>query len=427
MSLPNAEPLAAPSLMRYAALALPLAFAALPLYVLLPGYYARHYGVPLAVLGTLLFVARALDAVIDPLIGRYADRLLARGVAAVLPVAGGAALLLALGFAALWWAPQLALVPLMAWLFAALAITYLAYSLLTVLHQGWGTQLSAHTVQQSRISAWREGCGLVGVLVASTLPSWAGERALPWALLLLLAVAVGLLVTAPRPAQRAAHGAPHWREVLGNRAFMRLCAVFVINGVAAAVPATLLVFFVQDRLQVADAGPFLLAYFAAAAVSLPVWVRLVRAWGLERAWLAGMVLAIATFVWAVTLGAGDALPFLGVCIASGLAAGADLALPSALVARSIHDAGHAHRLEGSYFGVWAFLTKANLALAAGLALPLLQALGYRPGAHDAAALQALAIGYCAVPCLLKLVAAALLWRLFISQPVAALRHEGSST
>ena len=55
----------------------------------------------------------------------------------------------------------------------------------------------------------------------------------------------------------------------------------------------------------------------------------------------------------------------------------------------------------------------NLALAAGLALPVLEALGYAPGAHDATALTALAFAYAVLPCLLKLVAAALLlfaWR-----------------
>ena len=65
--------------------------------------------------------------------------------------------------------------------------------------------------------------------------------------------------------------------------------------------------------------------------------------------------------------------------------------------------------EGSYFGWWTCANKLNLALAAGLALPALQALGYAPGARDEAALSALALIYAALPCLLKAGAAALLW------------------
>ena len=38
----------------YGLLGLPLAFVALPLYVILPNYYAREFGVPLATLGAIL-------------------------------------------------------------------------------------------------------------------------------------------------------------------------------------------------------------------------------------------------------------------------------------------------------------------------------------------------------------------------------------
>ena len=58
----------------YGGLGLPLAFLALPLYVILPNHYAREFGVPLALLGALLLSARLLDAFIDPLLGRLGDR-----------------------------------------------------------------------------------------------------------------------------------------------------------------------------------------------------------------------------------------------------------------------------------------------------------------------------------------------------------------
>ena len=54
----------------YGGLGLPLAFLALPLYVILPNHYAREFGVPLALLGALLLGARLLNAFIDPLLGR---------------------------------------------------------------------------------------------------------------------------------------------------------------------------------------------------------------------------------------------------------------------------------------------------------------------------------------------------------------------
>ena len=59
----------------YGLLGLPLAFVALPVYVHLPNLYAQQYGVPLAVLGAVLLLSRSIDAVVDPWLGRWGDRL----------------------------------------------------------------------------------------------------------------------------------------------------------------------------------------------------------------------------------------------------------------------------------------------------------------------------------------------------------------
>jgi Na+/melibiose symporter-like transporter len=184
------------------------------------------------------------------------------------------------------------------------------------------------------------------------------------------------------------------------------------------VPATLVLFFIRDRLQAQAFEPlFLASYFAAGALSMPLWVRAVARFGLAPAWLAGMGLAVASFAWAALLGAGDVVAYTAVCVASGVALGADLALPGALLAGVIQRAGHGQQLEGAYFGWWNFATKLNLALAAGIALPMLAAWGYAPGGRDEAALQALTLAYCLLPCVLKCAAAALLWTLWI-QPKA---------
>ncbi|MFO1326088.1 MAG: MFS transporter [Rubrivivax sp.] len=388
---------------------LPLAFVALPLYVQLPHHYASRFGIALATLGTLLLGARLLDALADPWIGRLADRWLQRGQA--LPVAAGAALVAAAGFHAVFHPPFGEPAALLAWCALSLGITYLAYSVLAVLHQAWGARLGGDEPQRARIVAWREGFALAGVLVASVLPALAGLDAT--SALFALALLLGWLGwrQAPVPAAQALGAHPSLRAPWAVPAFRRLLAVFVVNGIAAAVPATLVLFFVRDRLQAPTYEPlFLGAYFAAGALALPLWVRAVARWGLVRVWLAGMALAVAGFAGAGALGAGDVLPFALVCVASGVALGADLALPGALLAGVVQRAGHAGSLEGAYFGWWNLAAKLNLALAAGLALPLLQALGYGPGRQDEPALQALTLAYCVLPCVMKLAAGALLWR-----------------
>jgi Na+/melibiose symporter-like transporter len=190
--------------------------------------------------------------------------------------------------------------------------------------------------------------------------------------------------------------------------------VFLLNGIASAVPATLLLFFVQDRLQAASGaeGPLLAAYFVCAAASLPLWLKAVARIGLERTWLLGMGLAIFVFAWAAAFGTGDMMAFAAVCALSGVALGADLAVPSALLARVIaqRSGDQSSPQEGIYFGWWNFAAKLNLALAAGLALPMLAWFGYTPGARSEPALAALTIAYCVLPCILKAMAGLLLWR-----------------
>ncbi|MDR0203930.1 MAG: MFS transporter [Delftia acidovorans] len=406
----------------YGGLAAPLAFVSLPLYVNLPYHYASVAGAPLAGLGAVLLATRALDAVVDPAIGRQADRLLRQGVRPAWQAAALGSLLMALGFGALWHPPRGSEAAMLGWLACSLLVCTLAYSFVTILHQAWGTRWGGQPAWRARVTAWREGATLAGVLLASVLPAVMGLDAT--SAVLALGLALGLMglyrlrapvapvspvfpvPRMPQPASPASSTSP-WADA----GFRRLLAIFMLNGVAAAIPATLLPFFVADRLQAPALQPLLLlCFFGAAALGLPLWVRAVSRWGLAPSWRAGMVASVLAFGFTPWLGAGDAMAFAVICLASGLALGADLALPGALLTGVIHESGEGGRGEGRYLGWWTCATKLNLALAAGLALPLLSAAGYRSGGTDPAGLQALAWAYGGLPCLLKLAAALLLWR-----------------
>lgn len=401
----------------YGLLGLPLAFVALPLYVLLPDHYARTYGMPLATLGAVLLAARLFDAVTDPLLGRLSDGLFARSTRAVLAVGALSCAVMALGLAGLFLAPALSPQALAAWALGFLLITCTAYSQASIAHQSWGARLGGGEVQRGRIVAWREGAALLGVVLASLLPSLLGIPVMLAAFAALLVLGWLTWTRAPRPVTAPAHAPAAtslwhpWRQA----AFRRLLAVFMLSGIASAIPATLVLFFIQDRLQAppAQVPLFLASYFLCAALSMPLWLRAVARWGLARTWLAGMLLAVAVFLWAAGLGAGDGTAFLLVCALSGMALGTDLALPGALLAGVIAQQGDSGRHEGAYFGWWNFASKLNLALAAGLALPLLGALGYSPGTRDPEGLAMLGWAYALLPCVLKLLAAAGLYALIL--------------
>jgi GPH family glycoside/pentoside/hexuronide:cation symporter len=395
-----------PRILAYGLLGLPLAFAALPIYVHVPRYYAETTGMELALLGFILLATRLLDAGIDPWLGWLADRVARPTMVAV------ALLPFALGFVALLNPPG-AYTAL--WLVASLALTYVGFSAATVAYQAWGADVGDSSLLRTRLTAAREGFGLLGVVLAAALPALLaadlsdGIARLSWILPPVLLVAAAITfsrVAAGQPVRLPAQ--PLWpslRRVMADAAFRRLLAVFVANGIAAALPATLFLFFVADVLHLEKAsGPLLAVYFIAGAASLPLWVRIAVRFGRVAAWLAAMGLSILAFAGASLLGSGDLLPFAVICVASGLALGADLALPAAIAA----DLGERQGQAGACFGVWNFVAKLNLALAAGLALPLLGALGYVPG--SSAGLSALTFAYALLPLAFKALAAVLLWR-----------------
>jgi Na+/melibiose symporter-like transporter len=398
----------------YGAFALPLAMGALPLYVHLPRFYGETLGVGLASLGALLLALRLADAIVDPLLGAWSDRGPARKRLIAVAAPG-----LALGMIASFLPPVTGEGALLAWLAVSLVVVYAAYSLATINHNAWGAELSADPLERTRITATREGIALAGVVLASVAPGLLGGDGGEAAGLPRFALAYAGIVAACLAVTLAAPAAPRARptetslaaalaHAMRDPAFRRLLTVFVANGIAAAIPATLVLFFIADVLRAEGSQGWLLAvYFIAGAAGLPLWTRLSARFGKASAWGASMVVAILAFVGAALLGPGDIVAFAIVCAASGLALGADLALPPSILADVIGRRG-TMRGTGAYFGVWTLATKLNLALAAGIALPLLSAVGYAPGTQDPAATRALALVYAALPCALKLGALAAL-------------------
>ena len=418
--------------------AIPLAMAALPIYVNVPAFYAQVIGLNLGAIGALLLLARIFDAVQDPLLGYWSDRTRDRRFG---PLVTGrfiwliiGAPLLAVAMLGLFAPPALSTAAMSWWLVAMLLLVYTAFSMVQISYQAYGAEVSSDPIERTRITAFREGFGLLGVFVAAALPQVLADASGPregyaqFAMLFapLALVLVGITIAiAPRPQRRVQtiQRAPLVNILmpLKNAHFRKLLRVFLLNGIAASIPATLVLFFIQDVIAAPKhAALFLIAYFAAGVAGMPVWVTLSARIGKGRAWLIGMLLSITAFVWAFSLGAGDIRAFAAICVLSGLGLGADLALPPSILADVIdedekRDLG---RNEGAYFGAWNLVTKLNLALAAGVTLPLLGWIGYTPGAiNSAISLTWLAAIYALLPCLLKTFAiVALIRSPFLSPP-----------
>ncbi len=412
-----------PVLLAYALPALPLAALSLPFYVMVPEFYARDIGLPIATVGYVLLLVRLLDAVSDPLAGWLADRYRP-----------------GFGRRRLWVAASAPLVALSAWFVLAppasatagylllwASLLSLAWTAAQVPYQAWGAELSRSYAGRTRVAAFRESATVVGTLLALVVPaviqSRGGDaRAGLLALAMMIGLSLPLLALvavwrAPEPVERS-RTALLWRAgldgILANRPFRRLLAAFFINSFANGLPATLFLFFVAERLGDRDAaGPLLVLYFLCGVLGVPFWLWLAGRTSKHRAWAWGMALAVLSFTGAIFLREGDVFAFGIVCVLTGLALGADVVLPASIQADVIDIDTEATGSEraGLYLGLWALATKLAFAGAVGLAFPLLGWAGFDPaaGTKTQGGLLMLGLLYAGLPCLLKLGAIALVW------------------
>jgi Na+/melibiose symporter-like transporter len=412
-----------PTLLAYALPALPLAALSLPFYVMVPEFYARDIGLPIAAVGYVLLAVRLLDALSDPLAGWLADRYRPRFGRRRLWVA------LSAPFVAL--ATWFVLVPPAgagaAYLLVWAGLLSLAWTAAQVPYGAWGAELSRSYAGRTRVAAFRESATVVGTLLALLVPALAQRhggdtRAGLAALAILIGLGLPLFALVsvwktPEPVARS-HRPLRWREgldgLVGNRPFRRLLAAFFINSFANGLPGTLFLFFVAERLGNRDAaGALLVLYFLCGVLGVPFWLWLAGRTSKHRAWAFGMLLAVASFAGAAFLGEGDIVPFAVICVLTGLALGADVVLPASIQADviDIDTAATGAERAGLYLGLWALATKLAFAGAVGLAFPLLGAAGFDPGAgmKTQAGLVMLGLLYAGLPSLLKLGAIALVW------------------
>lgn len=394
-----------------------LSAAGLPIYLHAPKFYLDSYGVSLATLGAVLAVLRLIDVVQDPALGWLAGvtRRHTGGMVA------GAAALMALSMFGLF-----AVVPPIApilWFALTLTLLFTAFSYLTIVFYADGVRRARSLGDGGhvRLAGWRETGGLIGVCIAAVAPTALVQVmpnpfvgfALGFAVMAGLSVWVMRHEWADAPRVTTFELPPSWlaglRLVVSDGPARRLLFVALFNGAPVAITSTLFLYFVESRLAAPGfEGVFLLLFFLSAAVSSFAWARLAQRYGAKPILLAAMALSIVTFIFAATLGAGDLWAFGIICGASGAALGADMTLLPAIFARRLA-ALETKGAEALAFGLWSFVSKLSLAIAAGTLLAILDAYGFKSGqSNTAAALQTLTILYALVPCALKLVAMAVL-------------------
>lgn len=403
----------------YALLAWPLAMLGIPLYLYLPSFLYENWQVSLSLIGLVLMLSRVIDLVTDPLIGFWSDRVSQR-VSRVSQIAMGS-LLLITGSILLFW-------PISSWLinspfiylFVALFLTFLGWSLISVPYQAMVAELTDSKAQITRIITTREAIVVLGIVSVLSLPFILNLHPTDPALFhsLLALLSLGLIISLgvmklfvqPHlhlPRRRHKSGRKQlkliWQQ---HRWSLRLMPIYFINSLANAIPATLFLLFVSYGLQLPEeAGLFLMIYFLSGLLALPAWFWLAQRYGKQQAWQISILLSIISFAGVFSLNPGDFYGYLIICILTGLSLGADMALPSAMqtdIAQRLSQT--LNSVNGLLFGLWGMLTKLALALAVGIMLPLVDWLKMASDSPATQTHDTLWLLYAGLPIVLKLFA-----------------------
>ncbi len=410
------------TLLAYGLPSLPTTILTFPLFVLLPTFYAQDLGLGLGLVGAVLLGSRIWDAVSDPLVGILSDHINTPwGRRRPWMIAGTPLALISSWFL---------LVPgegvgggyLLGWTIAL----YIGGTMILIPYNAWGAEISGHYHERARVTSFREIFVLVGGITAAVLvavlQSDRAEALRITALIVVVtlpisvAIAVRFVPDQPKSLEQRLTFSRARAAVRSNKPFQRLVAAFFLNSLANGFPITLFLLFVQHNLRADDTmlSWILGAYFVMALVSVPFWLVLSKRFGKHRVWTLAMILVCAFFIWVPLLGEGDAWWLLTISLFTGFGLGADLVLPPAMQADvvDLDELRHREKRTGVFFAVWSIALKLSLALAAGIAFPILEWVDFQRVVGDnlPGALLTLAILYAIVPVIFKVAAIALMWR-----------------
>lgn len=421
-ALPDRVP--AGRLAAFSAIGMPLAAVEVPLSTYVPPLYASAFGFDLATVGLIFLIARLWDAVIDPGIGILSDRTRSRWGRRRPWIAGGA-LIFALGAVPVFM-PPVWFGPLA--LSAALFTLYLGYSMIITPYAAWGGELSARYHERTRVQTFSQVMISIALLLALVLPSVLATRlagqpraqlaamgAMVFALLL-VALPLGLRALPEPPAPEGELPPLRLRETIGvvvrEKLLLRVLASNFAVRLGQGVRTALFVFFVSHVMgKPAWAPALFLLQYCFGILAAPIWLRIGRRLGKGHAAVTGELVQVVINAALLLLWPSSVSLLVALTVAQGLAQGSGNLMLRSIVA----DVADNHRLWsgqdriGLFFSVFSLSDKGAMAVAVGIALPLVSWLGFNPShANTPAALAHLHYVFALGPALAHLFSAAII-------------------
>jgi Na+/melibiose symporter-like transporter len=419
----------------FSALSMPLTAAQIPLLIYLPALLAQYSGISLSSLGLIFVAEKSWGIFADPLIGTCCDRIQSRfwrrrGLTA----AGG--VLFGLATIMLFF-PLAPLTPL--YLLAALSIFYLAWSMAQIPYLAWSAEISSDYHERTRVATYQVVAGSVALLFILILPTVIDQmapkdgrlklEALGGLLVVMMALSLPVMLTAvPDPpiqirrnrTSLAAAVSVLWR----NRLLLRVLASDFAMTLAQNIRGTLFIFFIALFMGLPKwSSALFLAQFVFGLAAGPIWMKVGYRLGKHRAVVVGELLQAVLNLGLLLARPGELSFLLGLAVLFGLCQGSGNLMLRAMVA----DVADEDRLTTGqdrtalFFSVFSISAKAAMAVAVGIALPLVGWLGFNPHAavNSPAALHGLLLVFAVGPALAHFAAALLV----AGFPLDANRHK----
>lgn len=397
---------------RYGFFALPASISLLVLQVYMPSRIAELGILSFSAIGVLFFIARLIDTVSDPLIGYLSDRI-------ALPFCRRKAWLFfftpffVVVFSMLRDPPETFMS-----LLVILSSCYIFGTCLLVPYYAWGTEIKDGYTAFNDLSASRATFGLIGTttaLAAPTILNLGNSTQTMIEVSFSLAVGGFLLSliffsSIEDKVQKNTGVKNSLYDIFSvfkrGSAFNILIFSQLLNGIANALPATLFLLFsthvLQDRALV---GPLLILYFLSAIVAIPLWNKAIRHYTKEHCWRIAMITAAIIFMGTLFVTPDRVWLFALITFITGMMAGADLSLPASMLSDLVNaERKQTNKQRASiYFAVWGTTSKITLALAVGIAFPLLDiGTSFNINAKEAINKEWLIGMYALIPACLKL-------------------------
>ncbi|AGJ54956.1 MFS transporter [Streptomyces sp. NPDC049952] len=414
-------------------------FATVPGLILL--YYLTDVlAVPAAVAGAAVFLPKAWDVLINPLVGALSDRSRLRGGPRRPFLLIGACTLPPL-FALIFAAPPLRGAPAAGYVAALFLLAATAYAVFQVPYVTMPAEMTEDPGERGRVLGWRVGFLGVAILLSGALaPAIAhadgdtpgSYRLMGVAVAVLLAVGMFGAWSATRRAPAVARGEaePSLRAQLAaarsSRPFLHLAGMWTLQALAIGVMLAGVQYFATYTLGSAGAvTPLFACLIGPLVLFMPLWNRLARRKGVTYAqWCASLLYTAGAVLLAFTGSGGPAVGYAAVVLVGIAYAGLQL-LPLTMLADTLaaDAAATGRRRAATFTGLWTAAETLAFALGAGVFATVLAVTGFRSSdaAHQVeqpdAALTGITAGMSVLPALLAAASLVLLSRYRVTPAV----------